>query len=130
MSKKETQTVSSLLISSMDCTSKKIINFIFSVSFIVHLSYLSFNIINPLYPVIEEYQTKLEDIEFPIVFKICLSDAGDNASVTERYEAVGYGDVDLFFAGDNKYDDMYGDKIYGWSGFYDNETSMDINGKK
>ena len=90
-------------------------NVIFSIIFFVHFLSISYDTIHPSLPVIEVYKAKLSDIEFPLVFKLCLANIDDP---TERYEAVGYSDVDTFFTGTNKYNET----LHGWGGFEENST--------
>ena len=101
----------------------KKLNLIFSLAFLVHFSFISYDTLFPSLPVLEVYKTKLSDIEFPIVFKLCMTDVGVRANT--RYEDVGYEDVDDFFLGESKYNET----IYGWSGFTEyNEPLGSVEG--
>ena len=96
----------------------KKLNLIFSLAFLVHFSFMSYDTLFPSLPVIEVYKTKLSDIEFPVVFKLCLADVG-NVSAARRYEEQGYKDVDHFFAGQN----LYNESMFGWTGFAKNSST-------
>ena len=96
----------------------KKLNLIFSLAFLVHFSFMSYDTLFPSLPVIEVYKTKLSDIEFPVVFKLCLADVG-NESAARRYVEQGYKDVDHFFAGQN----LYNESMFGWTGFAKNSST-------
>ena len=102
---------------------QKIITFLFSVATMAHVFYLGYNLFNPDLPEIEISDVKLEDIDFPVIFKICLYDLQDTS---QRYKNLGYGEVDYFFSGYN----ADNNSLIGWNGFGDNgEPIGTVEGK-
>ena len=100
-----------------------IINFMFSIAFIFHVSWIIFLIVHPPLPEVEVSKEDLRDLEFPLVFRICAFELFGN---TERYENVGYSDYWEFFNGNS----MYNSELFGWSGFTeDNTTIATVEGK-
>ena len=93
----------------MVVTYQKVITFLFSFATLVHVFYLGYYLFNPDRPEIEISNAKLEDIDFPVVFKICLYDL---QNTSQRYNKLGYGEVDSFFSGTSSYIDLV-----GWNGF-------------
>ena len=55
----------------------------------------------------------LDDIEFPIVFKICLNPAFK----IDEIQSAGYASLWDYFHGKSKYKKR---KFYGWAGHYEN----------
>ena len=102
----------------------KALNIIFSIVFLFHFLNMAYETLNPSLPVIEVYKKDLSQLEFPIVFKLCMTDV-DQVRANTRYEDVGYEDVDDFFLGESKYNET----IYGWSGFTEyNEPLGSVEG--
>ena len=95
----------------MTVSCKTIITILFSVGTLFHISYLGYFLLYPELPEIEVSTVKLEDIEFPVVFKICLYDL---QNFNERYQKLGYAGIDEFFSGYNDSD------LIGWNGFDEN----------
>ena len=78
-------------------------------AFCVHAFIVAYDLIYPEGTVLRFEQRSLDDIEFPIVLKICINPAFNISELQE----VGYQNVWDYFTGKSKYSD-YG--IFGWSG--------------
>ena len=95
----------------------KIIYFIFTSSFIVHIFFIWSKILKPDIPNVRVYKSPLKDIEFPLVFKIC---ADQNKNENERYRRVGYKNYGAFYRGRS----MYNETLVGWGGHSENFTNI------
>ena len=100
------------------------INFFFLVVFLVHVSFIAFNLKNPEYPSIKVYQKNLEDLGYyPISIKLC---AKQNASVKNMFRKFGYSHDYKFFIGES----LYNTSIKGWNGHTeDGNTLTSLNGE-
>ena len=86
-----------------------IVNIIFTMVFIVHISFIGYGMKYPTNPEIKIYSKELKDLgEFPIVFKLCLKEL---ESFDERYKRHGYNSIFDFFKGN-----LSGGKMVGWAG--------------
>ena len=93
------------------------INTLFVIICLAHISSITYFLIYPEYPDIKIYKRDLSDIEFPLSFKICVSDVN---GADKRYTTFGYkGDYE-FFSGKS----MYNSSMYGWSGHTENGSSL------
>ena len=63
---------------------KHVINMVFSVLFTIHVWNLISNIINPLLPEIKKYKRNLQEIEFPITFRICFNQKDNQGAFSFR----------------------------------------------
>ena len=70
---------SSTMLTKLDLT----INIIFLFIFLVHLTMIVYQILNPENPEIRVYPKNLKDIKFPIIFRICLT---KNVNQTEEFQ--------------------------------------------
>ena len=87
-----------------------IVNILFTMVFIVHISFIGYGMKYPANPETKIYSKELKDLgEFPIVFKLCLKEL---ESFDERYKRQGYNDIFEFFKGNLK----SGGKMVGWAG--------------
>ena len=105
----------------MPSNARKFLNFLFVFIFVMHIFLLLYFLMNPTIPEIGIFKTHLADIQFPIVFKICLFEA---ENVTQRYENISYDDVDSFFSG------KLTGKVYGWGDVNETGTSQSIESMK
>ena len=100
------------------------INTLFVIICLVHISSITYFLIYPEFPDIKIYKRDLSDIEFPLSFKICVSDVN---GADKRYKTFGYRNDFNFFSGNS----MYNSSIYGWSGHTENGSSLDtVKSKK
>ena len=86
------------------------------VAFTIQMGLLAMNQINPLETVSHIKEMNLDDIDFPVVFKICIKPA---FNISELHK-VGYKSIWGYFKGQS----MYNASIYGWGGHYKNGTSI------
>ena len=95
----------------------KAIIYLFKISictaFIVHAIFIAYDLIVPKDTVLRFEERSLDDIEFPIIFKICITPA---FNITEIQDA-GYEIVWDYFTGTSRYSR---NRIYGWSGHTEN----------
>ena len=94
------------------------INIFFFVIFLVHVSLVAFNSMNPANPSIKVYKKKLEKLEyFPISLKLCAKKA---SSVDNVFRKFGYSHDYKFFIGES----YYNASIKGWNGHTRNGTTI------
>ena len=73
-----------------------------------------------LYPDVPEIvvnMKNLNELEFPIVFRICAFDIDDP---DKRYTKVGYKDSWNFYLGQS----VFNDSVYGWNGHQKNGSTL------
>ena len=63
---------------------KHVINVVFLVVFTIHVWNLISDIINPLLPEIKKYKRNLQEIEFPITFRICFNQKDNKEGFSYR----------------------------------------------
>ena len=99
------------------------LNLLFTCIFLVHISTIGFNLIHPDYPSVRVYEEDLKQIDFPLSFKICVTEQENS---TERYKRIGYADEYEFFMGKS----MFEENVVGWGGHSQNGSSLyHIQGK-
>ena len=96
---------------------QKLINIMFSISFIIHITNITYFLKHPSYPNIKVYQQDLDQKEFPLSFKICLRELENQ---TDIYENLGYKNVKDFFLGAS----IFGEHQYGWNGHRKNNLTI------
>ena len=102
----------------------KIIYFIFTSSFIVHIFFIGSRILQPDIPNVRVYRSPLKDIEFPLIFKIC---AYQIKNENERYKRAGYENYPAFYRGES----MYNETLVGWGGHSQNFSNLGpVKGKE
>ena len=92
-----------------------LINTIFALTCIIHVSLIVYNNLFPEFPERKISKHQLNEIEFPLEFLLCANQFKDEA---KRYRNVGYLDNGAFFQG--KID---GKKSIGWGGQHQNGFS-------
>ena len=95
------------------------LNILYSIFFIISLVHITIICYQSAYPEVPEivvYKKELSDMEFPLLFKICLFDLEE----TDKYTALGYMNVDDYFYGKNKYNSS----IRGWAGHNENGSTI------
>ena len=98
-------------------------NLMLTLFCLLHISLNAHQMLYPNLPDIRIYKTDLKDIDFPLVFKLCVMEKHNS---TARYTNVGYEDSFNFFQGVSKYNKS----LYGWSGHYENgSTIASVEGK-
>ena len=86
----------------------------FAVPFIVQMINIWNSSRYPNYPSVKELKKNLQDIEFPVSFKLCVREL----NTTHRYSRYGYSDEHNFFRGLSKYNRS----LRGWNGFSKNNS--------
>lgn len=85
------------------------LNFIFVFVFIVHITTIVYQDLNPQHPSIKSYARDLKDIEFPISFKLCV---GERENATDKFRRLGYTNEMDFYHGRSRFNKT----ILGWNG--------------
>ena len=85
------------------------LNFIFVFVFIVHITTIVYQDLNPRHPSIKSYSKDLKDIEFPISFKLCV---GERENATDKFRRLGYTNEMDFYHGRSRFNET----ILGWNG--------------
>ena len=104
----------------MRCNVERVVVFInalFSVIFLIHISAIGYNILYPDVPEIIVSKKNLNEIEFPMTFRICAFDLYDTDS---KYKLFGYESYKGFFRGMS----MFNDTLYGWAGHDQNGSVL------
>ena len=101
-----------------------LINLFFFGVFLVHVSFIAFNLKNPANPSIKVYKKNLEELGYyPISMKLC---AKQNTSVENVFRKFGYSHDYKFFIGES----LYNESIKGWNGHTKNESTLtSLNGE-
>ena len=84
---------------------------------VVHVIYIGYNNIYPDIPSVRVFKIDLNEILFPISFKICVEDIRENQT---RFAELGYLSEWHYFRGQSKYDD----KKIGWNGHTENGSTL------
>ena len=82
------------------------------MSFIIHILFIMKDEIFPTETYTRYEHRNLDDIEFPVVIKICIQPAFDGDEIRK----VGYKEVYHYFIGESKYDR----RRFGWAGHQQN----------
>ena len=99
-----------------------IVNGALTIACFVHLCYLGYYVVHPEFPTITVYQKDLQDIDFPITFRLCINEI-ENGSA--RFRRVGYKSFGDMFYGES----LYNETIYGWRGHFENGSTFNsVNG--
>ena len=94
-----------------------LLNVVFTVICLCHVSFTLYNAINPPLPEIKVYDKALKDVPFPILFKFCGEEIHNE---TRRFKEYGYEDDWSFFAGTSK----FSKSIVGWTGHTENGSTI------
>ena len=96
---------------------EKLLLISFTTACIVHFLFIGYSILFPELPETKVYNVDLKDIEFPLVFKLCVHDL---LNPKKRFKDLGYGSFFAFYRGQS----MYNHTLYGWSGHTENGSSL------
>ena len=107
------------------------LHFIFFCAFICHILIIAYGIRFPSFPSVKVYQKKMNNIEFPLIFKLCLREPKNG---NERYLNLGYAEEMSFYYGllnpENITYDLYNSKkkIIGWNGYTNGSSVGSVKG--
>ena len=100
-----------------------IINVVFFLICMIHICINGFYMIHPDLPSIRVSENNLKDIDFPLAFRICVTEINNKSS---RYNDVGYRSEYTFFTGKRMYKP---ENLYGFAGHTNNgSTISDVQG--
>ena len=94
-----------------------LLNLVFTIMCLCHVSFTLYNAVNPPRPEIKVYDKALKDVPFPILFKICGKEIYNSSRIIKEY---GYEDEWSFFAGTSK----FFKSIAGWQGHTENRSTL------
>ena len=102
-----------------------LINSVFTILCLFHIFVNLHVTLNPPNPDIRVFDKKLEDMSFPILFKLCGKEIRDSS---ERFKIFGYRDEINFFGGKSK----FSKNVFGWNGHTENGSTieMTVSGNK
>ena len=104
----------------------RLVNLIFTIVCVLHVTTTLHSTINPPNPEIKVYERELKDISFPISFKIC---GKERYNGSERFKKIGYADERSFYGGVSKFSEN--NTIVGWNGHTENGSTIGpLKGKK
>ena len=96
-----------------------IIHTTFITVFLVHVTIVVVSIFNPEIPDVESSQRDLEDIEFPISFRICIHHLEAPTIKNQIFKDAGYKNYYAFFKGRS----LYNKSHYGFLGHLENGST-------
>ena len=100
-----------------------LINVTFLLVCLLHICINGFYMIHPDLPSIRVSENNLKDINFPLSFRICVTEIENS---TKRYENVGYEGEFAFFSGKRMYEPK---NLYGFAGHTNNGSTLsDVQG--
>ena len=79
-----------------------VIHFILGILCLLHVVILIYDEFHPSLPLVEILEKNLDEIEFPLTFKICILGAKDKENNRNMYNQFGYKDNVDFFMGFSK----------------------------
>ena len=93
------------------------INVFFFIIFLAHISSIGYSTLYPEVPEIVVYKKNLNEVEFPMTFRICAYELRDAQS---RYQSFGYESHWDYFQGKS----MFNDTLFGWAGHDQNGSVL------
>ena len=84
--------------------------------FLIHISIIGYYQLYPPETSTRLSERKLDDLDFPILFKICLNPGFDEDKIKE----VGYYSLWSYFTGKGRWRNSNGGTVYGWAGHWEN----------
>ena len=95
------------------------IHILFSLVCVTHVGFIVYSMLYPDVPEIVVTMKKLNEIKFPILFRICAFDIDDR---DKRYTKAGYMNTYDFYMGKS----MFNDSVYGWNGHQKNGSTLSM----
>ena len=93
------------------------INVFFSIIFLIHISSIGYYTLYPELPELVVSKKNLNEIEFPMTFRLCAFELNNTVS---RYQSYGYARYGDYFRGRS----MFNDTLYGWAGHDKNGSTL------
>ena len=94
-----------------------IFNLSLFIACLVHIFSILHNYLYPDMPINKEYEKNLEDIEFPLIFKLCFQQHNE----TKILQSLGYERIYMFYMGRS----MYNSSLFGWNGHVKNGSTLE-----
>ena len=92
------------------------LNLLFTIVCFGHIFFIGHKLTYPDNPSVKIYNRNLTEVDFPLSFKLCLS---EQANASKRYLDIGYSNVYWFFEGKSKFGE-----IFGWNGHLENNGTI------
>ena len=89
------------------------------ITFLIHISFIGYYELFPMETSTRFSERKLDAIDFPILFKICINPAFDE----EKLQQFGYSSLWSYFKGKSSWSNKK-KKMYGWSGHSENGSMV------
>ena len=89
------------------------------ITFLTHISFIGYYELFPMETSTRFSERKLDAIDFPILFKICINPAFDD----EKLKQFGYSSLWYYFEGRSRWSNKK-KRIYGWSGHIENGSTV------
>ena len=88
--------------------------------FLIHISIIGYYQLYPTETSTKLSERKLDDLDFPVLFKICLNPAFNEDKIKE----VGYYSLWSYFTGKGRWRNSNGSAVYGWAGHWENGSTI------
>ena len=85
-----------------------ILNFSLTIACFAHVGNILYAFLNPENPTVKQYEKRLDEIEFPLTFKYCLTLANESQIIRN----LGYKLIWEYYYGQS----FYNRNLYGWTG--------------
>ena len=95
-----------------------LINVVFTIMCVSHVSITLYNAVNPNRPEIKVYDKALKDVPFPILFKLCGKEIQNSS---RRFKEYGYKNERDFYSGKSK----FSKSLVGWNGHTENGSTLE-----
>ena len=96
-----------------------LVNSVFSILCLLHIFVNLHVFLNPPNPDIRVFDKALNDVSFPILFKLCGKEIRNSS---ERFKILGYRDEINFFGGKS----IFSKNVFGWNGHTENGSTIGI----
>ena len=89
---------------------------IFVALFVIHISFIAYKVFYEL-PNVHVSKKPLKDIDFPLVFRVCVNEIKNG---NKKYQRFGYNNIEDFFRGQSRYNKS----LFGWGGHLPNGSNI------
>ena len=101
----------------------RLINLLFTISCVTHVSITLHYAVNPTRPEIKVYDKAFKEVPFPILLKLCGKEINNSS---RRFKEYGYDSERSFYAGASR----FSKSLVGWKGHLKNGSTLDtVKGK-